>query len=67
MNLVLKSIGYFLSELSIILLAYTAWAGAQGNHRLQVAVTVGSALALTGMAMRWIAYCRKQYRKRRSL
>lgn len=67
MNAHLKLIGYLLSELSVMLLAVSAWYGTGGNPALQLAVALGTLLALTGMAMRGIAYWRKQKRKRQKL
>ncbi|MGD9810289.1 MAG: hypothetical protein AB7U35_03005 [Sphingobium sp.] len=63
MNARLKIFGYFLSEMSILLLAFSAWTGARGNRAMQIAVAAGTTLAVTGMAMRWVALWRKQRHK----
>ena len=63
MNARLKLLGYFLSEMSIFLLAISAWSGAAGNPALQLAVGIGTIFAIIGMAMRWAAYWRKHRRK----
>ena len=64
MNALLKSLGYLLSELSIVLLAMSAWTGASGNPTMRIAVGVGAVLAAAGMAMRWAAYWRKHEKKK---
>lgn len=67
MNAHLKLIGYLLSELSVMLLAVSAWYGTGGKPALQLAVALGTILALMGMTMRGFAYWRKQQRKRQKL
>jgi hypothetical protein len=52
----LTGIGYALSIVSVVLLAWVAWP-APGEDRLLIgAIVAGSVLSVVGMALRWAAH-----------
>lgn len=52
----LKAAGYLVSTLSALLLGAVAWASADGDDMLRLAVIVGPLSAIAGMFMRWLSY-----------
>lgn len=52
---VIKSIGYLISTLSVVLLGIAAWPGARDAHLLPLLVA-GMAASCLGMACRWRSY-----------
>lgn len=60
---ILESLGYFVSVISVILLAIAAWSGAEGNPALRTVIIAGSSLAALGMMVRWYVYWHKHGRK----
>ena len=52
----LTGVGYALSIISVILLAWAAWPEAGENRALAGAIIVGAALSVGGMALRWAAH-----------
>lgn len=52
----LTGVGYVLSIVSVALLAWVAWAAADGNRGLVLAIIAGALLSVGGMALRWAAH-----------
>ena len=52
----LTGIGYALSIVSVVLLAWVAWPAPGENRALIGAIIAGSALSVVGMALRWAAH-----------
>jgi hypothetical protein len=60
----LKTVGYGVSTLSVILLAIPSWKAASEQPVLFGALVAGMAASITGMFLRWLAYRREQAQKR---
>jgi len=54
-NLV-KTTGYLVSTISVILLGAVAWKGAKDNAVLLTCLIAGMAASIIGMLLRWISY-----------
>ena len=52
----LKTAGYILSAISVVLLATVAWPTTSGEPLLAVALVAGAALSVLGMGVRWLSY-----------
>jgi hypothetical protein len=52
----LTGIGYALSIVSVVLLAWVAWPVAGENRALVGAIIAGAVLSVVGMALRWAAH-----------
>jgi len=52
----LTGIGYALSIISVVLLAWVAWPAPGENRGLIWAIVAGSVLSVVGMALRWVAH-----------
>ena len=52
----LTGIGYALSIVSVVLLAWVAWPAPGENRGLIGAIIAGSVLSVVGMALRWAAH-----------
>ena len=52
----LTGIGYALSIVSVVLLAWVAWPAPGENRGLIGAIIAGSVLSVIGMALRWAAH-----------
>lgn len=61
--LVIKTCGYLVSTVSVILLAIVAWPGASKQPLLAIALIVGAAASITGMGLRWLSYWVEERRK----
>ena len=54
-NLV-KTTGYLVSTISVILLGVVAWKGAKDNPVLLACLVAGMAASIIGMLLRWTSY-----------
>ena len=52
----LKSCGYLVSTLSVVLLGIVSWKAASGNAWLMAALLLGMAASILGMGLRWRSY-----------
>lgn len=52
----LKTIGYMVSNASVILLAVVTWQSAVGKPALMACLIAGVAAAILGMCIRWLCY-----------
>lgn len=50
----IKSVGYLISMVSVVLLAIVSWHSAQKQPLLAAALLVGAATSMTGMGLRWL-------------
>ena len=53
---IIKTTGYLVSALSVLLLGVVSWKAAQENTTLMVCLIGGMLCSLLGMAMRWLSY-----------
>jgi hypothetical protein len=53
---VIKTLGYLISSLSVLLLGLVAWDGVKDKPLLQVCLVLGMATSITGMFCRWLSY-----------
>jgi len=62
----LKSTGYLISTLSVILLGLASWKGASQDHFLLVCLILGMLASGAGMLLRWLAFQYEQRARRRN-
>ncbi len=55
----MKSVGYFLSIVSVFLLAAVSYQSASDKPGLLLMLVAGTATAIIGMALRWIVHRRE--------
>lgn len=60
----IKTIGYMISVVSVVLLAIVSWKNAASNPVLAVCLFGGALTSVTGMAMRWLSYEMEEMEKR---
>ena len=60
----IKTCGYLVSTVSVILLAIVAWPGASKDPKLAAALIIGASASVTGMALRWLSYWIEERRKK---
>ncbi len=53
---ILKSIGYLISTVSVILLGVVAWASIGDDKGLRLALVLGVLASIAGMLLRWLSY-----------
>jgi len=58
----LKSLGYAISTLSVLLLATVSWQSASKAPFLAVCLVGGAATSIVGMALRWSSYALEKRR-----
>jgi NADH:ubiquinone oxidoreductase subunit K len=58
----LKSLGYVISTVSVILLAIVSWQSASKQTALMICLIVGAASSIIGMALRWSSYALEKRR-----
>jgi hypothetical protein len=56
----LKTIGYVVSSLSVVLLAVVSWKSAVEDPSLMLPLLAGVATSILGMLLRWISFARKE-------
>ena len=56
----LKSLGYFVSIISVMLLGSVAWKNASQDSILFACLIGGMATSILGMALRWASFLRDQ-------
>ncbi|HKP79931.1 MAG TPA: hypothetical protein VJU34_12485 [Phenylobacterium sp.] len=64
-HLVLKTLGYVISTVSVVLLALPAWKSAAEHPLLLLALMMGMATSMAGMFLRWLAHRRERKPKGR--
>jgi hypothetical protein len=52
----LKGFGYFISSLSVFLLATVSWSSARKSTVLTAFLIAGAAASIVGMFLRWLTY-----------
>ena len=57
---VLKSLGYFVSIISVVLLGYVAWQSVGRDETLILLIVAGVVASILGMALRWASFVRDQ-------
>ncbi len=63
--LVIKTIGYLVSGVSVVLLGIAAWDGVADKPPLLACLVAGMAASIIGMFCRWFSYC-KEHRAQRA-
>ncbi len=63
MIVALKTIGYIVSILSVLLLGMAAWQTAADNDFLRLCLIGGMAASVLGMLLRWISHLQDQREK----
>ncbi len=53
---IIKTTGYLVSTLSVLLLGVVSWKAAQQSPALTTCLIGGMACSILGMAMRWLSY-----------
>jgi len=59
-----KTLGYAVSSVSVLLLAWVAWETAKQDPTLEAALWAGVVTAILGMVLRWISWWRGRADKR---
>ena len=52
----LKTLGYFISTLSVILLGLVSWKATETDMTLRLLLLAGMAASILGMFCRWLSY-----------
>ncbi|MBV9842084.1 MAG: hypothetical protein JOY99_11265 [Sphingomonadaceae bacterium] len=52
----IKTLGYLVSSISVLLLAIVSWQSAQKTTAMSACLIVGAVTSVTGMFCRWITY-----------
>lgn len=52
----IKSTGYLVSTLSVVLLAIVSWKSASTQPLLSACLVLGALASVAGMALRWLSY-----------
>jgi hypothetical protein len=60
----IRTIGYGVSVLSVLLLALVSWKNAASNPLLAVCLFGGASTSMIGMALRWWSYEREEAEKK---
>lgn len=61
--LAIKSSGYLVSTLSVLLLAAVSWKSASEKPLLLACLIAGVAASVLGMVLRWLSYAMEERRK----
>jgi hypothetical protein len=61
----LKTLGYLVSTLSVVLLGIVSWSTALAHPPLMACLVGGMAASVMGMGLRWLSYLHEQLQKRR--
>ena len=56
----IKTVGYLISSVSVLLLGLVAWDGAKDKPLLTICLVMGMATSITGMFCRWLSYQQKE-------
>lgn len=65
--LAIKSCGYLVSTVSVVLLGVVSWKSASEEPVLAACLVAGMAASVFGMFLRWLSYGIEERRKARSL
>jgi hypothetical protein len=57
---VIKTLGYLISSVSVLLLGLVAWDGAKDKPLLTICLVLGMATSIGGMFCRWLSYLQKE-------
>jgi hypothetical protein len=60
---VLKTAGYLISTMSVLLLGAVAWAGTDEHPAVRILLILGMATSIAGMFLRWLSYLHEQREK----
>ena len=52
----IKTLGYLISSVSVLLLGLVAWDGAKDKPLLLTCLVIGMATSILGMFLRWLSY-----------
>lgn len=58
----IKTLGYLVSTVSVILLAVVSWRSAEKEPLLMACLLAGSATSILGMGLRWSSYALEKRR-----
>ena len=56
----IKTLGYLISSVSVLLLGLVAWDGAKDKPLLAICLVLGMATSIMGMFLRWLSYQQKE-------
>lgn len=59
----LKTLGYLISTVSVLLLGFAAWDGLKDKPPLLACLVLGMATSITGMLLRWLQFLKEQREK----
>jgi hypothetical protein len=57
---VIKTVGYLISSVSVLLLGLVAWEGVKDKPLLAACLVLGMASSIAGMFCRWLSYQQKE-------
>jgi hypothetical protein len=60
---VLKTAGYLISTISVLLLGAVAWTGTADHPEFRILLILGMATSIAGMVLRWLSYLHEQREK----
>nr|WP_295370435.1 hypothetical protein [uncultured Sphingosinicella sp.] len=52
----LKTVGYLISTVSVLMLGWVAWSTVEEDPALRIAILVGVGASIGGMLLRWLSY-----------
>jgi uncharacterized membrane protein YvlD (DUF360 family) len=58
----IKTLGYLVSVVSVVLLAIVSWKSASQDSLLLAALIGGAATSIIGMFLRWLSYTMERHR-----
>jgi hypothetical protein len=61
---VLKTAGYLISTISVLLLGAVAWTGTAEHPAMRILLILGMSTSIAGMFLRWLSYRGEQREKR---
>ena len=56
----IKTLGYLISSVSVLLLGVVAWDGAKDKPALAICLILGMATSILGMFCRWLSYQQRE-------
>jgi hypothetical protein len=60
----LKTIGYLVSSVSVLLLGILSWSSAAADPKMLACLLGGMALSVLGMLLRWLEYRKEKQQKK---
>jgi hypothetical protein len=59
----LKTAGYLISTISVLLLGAVAWTGTADHPEFRILLVLGMATSIAGMFLRWLSYLHERREK----